>query len=259
MAERDPVLADLRSGLVTRDTPASEGPTDLAEILGYRFADTGLLQQAFTHSSAFGSAAGRHRSLSYERLEFLGDRVLGLVIAEMLYQRFPEETEGALARRLAELARKETIARVALSLDLGRHLVISRGEEEGGGRDNPSLLADVCEAVIGALYLDGGLGPAKAFIERNWRKLLAEDVRPPKDAKTALQEWAQGSGLPLPSYRIRSSEGPPHDPVFEVEVAVEGRPPVAGTGRSRRAAEQAAAAALLAAVAPEAIGSRTSD
>jgi ribonuclease-3 len=221
---------------------------DLAEILGHRFADPTLLQQAFTHSSAFGAAAARRRGLSYERLEFLGDRVLGLVVAEMLYRAFPDESEGALARRLAELARKETIARVASALDLGRHLVVSRGEEEGGGRGNPSLLADACEAVIGALYLDGGLAPAKAFVERHWWPLLSEDVRPPKDAKTALQEWAQGSGLPLPVYRIKSSAGPPHEPVFEVEVVVEGRPPVTGSGRSRRAAEQAAAAALLAEV-----------
>src|SRR3546814_13432491 len=118
----------------------------------------------------------------------LGDRVLGLVVAEMLYRAFPNETEGALARRLAELARKESIARVAASLDLGRHLVISRGEEEGGGRKNPSLLADVCAAVIGAMYLDGGLAPAKAFVERHWQALLAEDTRPPKDAKTAPQD-----------------------------------------------------------------------
>ncbi len=248
MADRHPVLADLRSGLVTSGSSAPSGSPDLAEVLGYHFADPTLLQQAFTHSSAFGAAAGRRRGVSYERLEFLGDRVLGLIVAEMLYQAFPEESEGALARRLAELARKESIAGVAESLDLGRHLVISRGEEESGGRRNPSLLADACEAVIGAMYLDGGLAPAKAFVERHWRPLLAHDVRPPKDAKTALQEWAQGSGLPLPAYRIRSSEGPPHDPVFEGEVAVEGRPPAVGSGRSRRAADQAAAAALLDAV-----------
>jgi ribonuclease-3 len=231
---------------VTRDAATSPAPGDLAEILGHRFADPALLAQAFLHSSAFGTAATRRRGASNERLEFLGDRVLGLVVSEMLYQAFPEESEGALARRLAELARKETIARVAQSLDFGRHLVISRGEEDSGGRTNPSLLADACEAVIGALYLDGGLAAAKAFVERHWRPLLAEDVRPPKDAKTALQEWAQGAGLPLPLYRITGSEGPPHDPVFAVEVAVEGRPPVAGSGRSRRAAEQAAAAAMLA-------------
>ncbi len=248
MADRHPLLADLRSGLVTRDAATPLQPGDLAEILGHRFAEPALLTQAFTHSSAFGAAATRRRGSSYERLEFLGDRVLGLVVAEMLYDAFPEESEGALARRLAELARKETIARVAQSLGLGRHLVISRGEEEGGGRTNPSLLADACEAVVGALYLDGGLAPAKAFIVRHWRPLLAEDIRPPKDAKTALQEWAQGSGLPLPAYRITASEGPPHDPVFAVEVAVEGRAPVTGSGRSRRAAEQAAAAALLAEV-----------
>jgi len=221
------------------------GPERLAHILGHRFADPALLRQALTHPSAFGGTPAHRRGPSYERLEFLGDRVLGLVIADMLYRTFPEESEGALARRLAELARKETIARVARTLGLGDYLVVSRSEEEGGGRSNPSLLADACEAVMGALYLDGGLPAARAFIEKHWRPLLIEDARPPKDAKTALQEWAQGRGLPLPVYRVRSAEGPPHEPVFEVEVIVEGRSPVVGTGRSRRAAEQAAAAALL--------------
>lgn len=248
MAHRHAVRTDLRHHLVSGHPASAAGLAELAERLGHPFADPALLQQAFTHSSAFGTAAGRRRGMSYERLEFLGDRVLGLVLSEMLYRAFPHESEGALARRLAELARKETIARVANALDLGRHLILSRGEEEGGGRANPSLLSDACEAMIGALYLDGGLAPAKRFIERYWQPILAEDARPPKDAKTALQEWAQGSGLPLPVYRIRSSEGPPHEPVFEVEVLVEGRAPVTGTGRSRRAAEQAAASALLAEV-----------
>lgn len=231
-----------------RENAASAGPQSLADRLGHRFNDPVLLQQALTHSSAFGAVPARRRGISYERLEFLGDRVLGLVVADMLYRAFPEESEGALARRLAELARMETIARVARTIGLGAHLVVSRSEEEGGGRENPSLLADACEAVMGALFLDGGLDAARRFIERHWRALLSEDVRPPKDAKTALQEWAQGRGLPLPAYRIRSAEGPPHEPVFEVEVSIEGRAPMAGTGRSRRAAEQEAAAALLAEV-----------
>ncbi len=246
MAVGDPLRADLRFGTVTGRSSAPNRPSSLREILGHRFADPDLLQQALTHPSTFGAAAGRRHGASYERLEFLGDRVLGLVVADMLYRSFPGESEGPLARRLAELARKEAIARVAESIDLGRHLVLSRGEEDGGGRQNPSLLADACEAVIGALYLDGGLEAARVFIEREWQPLLEENTRPPKDAKTALQEWAQGSGLPLPSYRIVASEGPPHDPVFEVEVEVAGRPPVTGSGRSRRAAEQAAASALLA-------------
>ncbi|HLB80514.1 MAG TPA: putative dsRNA-binding protein, partial [Dongiaceae bacterium] len=129
---------------------------------------------------------------------------------------------------------------------LGDHLVLSRGEAEGGGRDNPSLLADACEAVIGALYLDGGLAPAARFIGRYWRPLMEAEARPPQDAKTALQEWAQGLGLPLPVYDTVAREGPPHAPLFAVELRVEGQPPVVGRGRSKRAAERAAAAALLA-------------
>lgn len=248
MAYGDPVLAHLRYGLVSSGPPGSGDLESLAARLGHEFRDPALLRQALTHSSAFGAVPARRRGTSYERLEFLGDRVLGLVVADMLYRAFPEESEGALARRLAELARMETIARVARAIGLGEHLVVSRSEEESGGRENPSLLADAGEAVMGALYLDGGLEAARAFIERHWQALLYEDVRPPKDAKTALQEWAQGRGLPLPVYRVRGAEGPPHEPVFDVEVSVEGQPPVSGNGRSRRAAEQAAAAALLAAV-----------
>jgi ribonuclease III len=231
---------------VSNDVTDPPGQQSLAEILGHRFDDPVLLQQALTHSSAFGAMPARRRGVSYERLEFLGDRVLGLVVADMLYRAFPDESEGALARRLAELARMETIARVARTIRLGAYMVVSRSEEEGGGRENPSLLADACEAVMGALYLDGGLAVARHFIERHWHPLLHEDIRPPKDAKTALQEWAQGRGLKLPAYSIRSAEGPAHEPVFEIEVAVEGQKPVVGTGRSRRAAEQAAAASLLA-------------
>ncbi|MBL8708691.1 MAG: ribonuclease III [Rhodospirillaceae bacterium] len=189
-----------------------------------------------------------------QRLEFLGDRVLGLIVAEMLFNQFPAEDEGALAKRFAALVRQEGLAQVAQDLDIGRFLTLSRGEEESGGRDNPATLADACEAIIGALYLDGGIAAARRFIERHWQKMMAAELMPPQDAKTALQDWAQAAGLKLPRYSVIRSEGPPHDPVFEIEAMVEGHAPARGTGRSKRAAEQAAATQLLASVRPSPAG-----
>ena len=209
------------------------------QTLGHRFARPGLLGLALTHSSA--PSNGR----SNQRLEFLGDRVLGLVVAQALYERFPDEEEGALAPRLAALVRRDTLARVARDIGLGGHVVMSQGEEESGGRDNPSILADACEAVIAALYLDGGMESAQQFIRRHWLPLMEEDQSPPKDAKTKLQEWAQGRGLALPKYTETGRQGPAHAPVFSVQVSVEGADPAAATGPSKRAAEQAAASALL--------------
>jgi len=218
----------------------------LADVCGHHFASAELLRGALTHPSA----AGRRRDAqakqrSYERLEFLRDRVLGLVLTDLLLHAFPAEPEGALARRLAALAREDTLAGVATTAGLGPHLTLSRAEAAGGGRDNPAILADACEAMIGALYLDGGLAAAAAFIRRYWEPPMAAEARPPQDAKTALQEWAQAAGLPLPMYRTVRTEGPPHEPLFAVEVQVAGRPPASATGRSKRTAEQAAAGALL--------------
>lgn len=215
----------------------------LADTVGHRFQRVDLLDEALTHSSI--ASRGHRQRPSYERLEFLGDRVLGLVVAEMLITRFPQEAEGALARRLAALVRRESLVRVAEEIDLGGHLALSKAEEDAGGRANPAILADCCEAVIGALYLDGGLDVAAAFVRRHWRRLMEESTTPPKDAKTALQEWAQGLGKPLPVYEMVAMQGPPHDPIFEVAVRVEGMGPETAQGPSKRAAEQAAATAML--------------
>ncbi len=216
----------------------------LCKALDYRFRQPGLLRDALTHPSVT-TGRGAKKGGDYERLEFLGDRVLGLVVADMLFNRFPDENEGALARRHAALVRRETLARVALILGLDAALAVSRGEEESGGRANPSMLADCCEAVLGAVFADGGLDPAAAIIRLHWEALMAESATPPKDAKTALQEWAQGRGKPLPTYETLGMEGPPHDPKFLVSVRVDGLDPMNGRGSSKRAAEQAAAAAML--------------
>ncbi len=240
MAARDPLRAAVRRHRVTGgDATTETGLRALAERLDHRFAEPALLHQALTHRSA------ATKSSTYERLEFLGDRVLGLVVAHMLFEAFPREAEGALAKRYAVLVRRDTLAEVARRLDLGGCLLLARNEEEAGARRNASLLADACEAVIAALYLDGGLSAAEAFVRRHWRPLLNAGTAPPEDPKTALQEVMQGRGLPLPVYRTVNAAGPPHDPVFEIEVEVEGHPPARAKGRSKRGAATAAAALLL--------------
>jgi len=218
----------------------------LAQLLGHEFTNQDLLAEALTHPSALARRGGKRRH--YERLEFLGDRVLGLVVAELLWRRFPNEAEGELTRRHADLVRRDAVAEVAHALGLKPHLIVSPSEDAAGVRDNPRVLADVCEAVIAALYLDGGLAVAAAFVERWWEARLRASGAPPRDPKTALQEWAQKRGLPIPVYRTVPGDGPAHRRIFTVTVRVEGLPPATATGRSKRAAETAAAAAALAAL-----------
>jgi ribonuclease-3 len=216
----------------------------LENALGHRFSDPSLLEQALTHRSV--EAAERQ---DYERLEFLGDRVLALVVTEMLMQSFPTEREGSLAKRLAALVRQETLAAVSREIGLGAHVRLSRGEAEGGGRENETILADVCEAVIAAIYRDGSLAAARLFIERYWRERVLAGDAPPQDAKTTLQEWAQGRGLALPSYVVVARVGPDHAPAFTVRVAIAGGPSAEGEGPSKRVAEQAAAQRALESIA----------
>ncbi|MGQ0661997.1 MAG: ribonuclease III [Pseudomonadota bacterium] len=211
-------------------------------ILGHRFADPELLDAALAHSSLGRRGPAANSGAAFERLEFLGDRVLGLVIAQLLFEAFPGEAEGGLARRHAVLVSRETLARVARAIELGRYLKVAKSE---AGRRTPAVLADALEAVVAALALDGGLAPARAFIARHFEPLLSAAFAPPSDAKTALQEWAQGRGKPLPVYRTLKTEGPAHRPRFAVEAIIEGLAPEIAHGPSKRAAERAAAAALL--------------
>jgi ribonuclease-3 len=231
---------------------ATAATDDLSTTLRHEFAQPALLTEALTHASALGRAQ-RHgpRQRGYERLEFLGDRVLGLVVAEMLYRRFPDEAEGPLTRRHTQLVRRESLTEVARAIDLGRHVILSSGEQAARTADSGGILADVCEAVIAALYLDGGLPVAARFIERHWAARIEAESTPPRDPKTALQEWAQGRGLPLPLYETVKTEGPAHQRHFTVSVTVATLSPETATGASKRAAEIAAAAALLAQIAPE--------
>jgi ribonuclease III len=227
---------------------AAAGFAALEETLGHRFAQKDLLIEALTHPSAV-----RRRDIArrgYERLEFLGDRVLGLIVAELLWRRFPDDAEGEMTRRHAHLVRREALAEVAQALDLGAQLLVSKGEDSAGVRKNKSVLADACEAVIAALYLDGGLEVARPFIEQRWEKRLGEVVSLRRDPKTALQEFVQGRGFPLPAYRTVATEGPAHKRRFTVTVKVEGLDgaTASASGSSKRAAEIAAAAAALAAL-----------
>jgi len=227
---------------MTKQTPVDSG---LVERLGYRFCDGGLLIKALTHPSVTEGRSKR-RFTDYERLEFLGDRVLGVVVAELLYKSYPSDPEGDLAKRFAALVREETLAQVARAIDLGRFLRLSPGEDGAGGRDNPRVLADACEALIGAVYLDGGFEKAHGLVNRLWNPLLSDSSSPPpKDAKTRLQEWAQARGLGLPCYRIADQGGPAHNPLFMVEVTVQDHACAMGRGASKRAAEQDAADSFL--------------
>lgn len=209
--------------------------------LGHRFADPGLLRDALTHRSATTGRA----ELGYERLEFLGDRVLGLCVAAMLYRHFEREPEGKLAVRHTDLVRRETLAEIARHLDIGPYIAMSRDAEGSGGRDNTTVLSDVMEALLAALFLDGGLAAAETCVERLWAERMRTTDRPPRDAKTRLQEWALGRGLPLPSYAMLDRTGPDHAPTITVSCVVEGVGRSEARGGSKRAAEQSAAEAML--------------
>jgi ribonuclease-3 len=215
----------------------------LESRIGYRFKDLTLLDCALTHISAMSGP--RNPAGSYQRLEFLGDHVLGLVVSDMLFQAFPRANEGDLSRRLADLVRKETCAEIARSIDLGSAIKLGPSEANAGGRQRVAILGDVCEALIGAIYLDGGYAAATRLIERLWAERMRKTEGPPRDAKTMLQEWAQARGLPTPIYREVARTGPHHDPEFRIAVELPDRPPAEGLGRSKRVAEQAAAAAML--------------
>lgn len=255
-----------RDALPTQDTPADGGAQPavtgdvvgvaakpgkrrrrgIAELegrIGYTFADPALLDLALTHVSALAGA--RNRGGTYQRLEFLGDHVLGLVVSDMLFRAFPKANEGELSRRLADLVRQEACAEVARAMDIGAVIRLGTPEANSGGRMRTAILADVCEALVGAVFLDGGYSAAAALVEQFWGERMRTPVRPLRDPKTVLQEWAQARGLPTPSYREVERTGPHHNPEFRVAVELPELTSAEGVGRSKRAAEQAAAAAML--------------
>jgi len=239
LAVRDPLVT-----LVSAYSLSALEP-DLAVVFGHRFARPELLREALTHRSAARERRGSGSSAgSNERLEFVGDRVLGLLIAEWVAERFPREQEGDLGRRLAYLVSQPVLAEVAEQIGLGPMLSVSAGEARAGVKNRATVLADALEAAIGALYVDGGLASARAFVRRAWDAAMQSQKAPPVDPKTGLQEWAQGRGLPLPIYRVLSRSGPPHKPTFEVGVSV-GDATGNGVAGTKRAAERLAAEDLL--------------
>jgi ribonuclease-3 len=210
--------------------------------IGHKFAEQALLERALTHISAL---SGGNRANSYQRLEFLGDHVLGLAISDMLYRAFPKADEGELSRRLADLVRKETCAEVARAMNLGPALKLGSSESNAGGRLRTTILGDACEALVGAVFLDGGYKAAAQLVKRFWEERMLKPLRPLRDPKTMLQEWAQARAMPTPAYQELARTGPHHKPNFSVAVVLPGREPAEGSGTSKRAAEQAAAAAML--------------
>ena len=212
-----------------------------ADRLGHKFDRIGLLDRALTHPSISGPMTPDN-----QRFEFLGDRVLGLVIAEVLFDRYPDEAEGVLAPRLNDLVRKETCAEIALAVGIDQVLRLGKSESQTGGRRKKAILGDAMEAVIAAVFLDAGLAAAREMILRLWKdRIEAQGDTPPMDAKTMLQEWAQSRSMRPPRYNLISREGPDHAPVFTIAVVLETGETANAQAKSKRAAEQAAAAQLL--------------
>ena len=225
----------------------AEAVSKLAERLGYVFKDPRLLERALTHSSvAEGVQQPSKRIGDNERLEFLGDRVLGLLVADRLTQAFPEANEGQLSARLHSLVDKSACARVGERLGLGAALRLSPGETKSGGRRKAGVIADAVEAVLAAVYRDGGLAAAKQVFDKAWAEEFSSPPAPAlTNPKSALQEWAQSKGNPLPTYKIVERTGSDHAPTFKVEVVVQGYDAALATGHSRQEAEKAAAVALM--------------
>lgn len=214
----------------------------LEAALAYQFKSRSLLEQALTHASVRG---GKTAPADNERLEFIGDRVLGLVIAEALIATYPDAREGELARRFNRLVRGRTCAAIARDIGVGPALTLSESEAGAGGRDKETILADAMEALLGAVFVEAGFDTARRVLLALWAPYIEESPRAGRDAKSELQEWAQGQGLPLPEYAEMSRSGPDHAPYFVSRVSIDGRYAAHGEGKSKRAAEQAAATALL--------------
>jgi ribonuclease-3 len=223
-----------------------KGIRDLCLRIGYEFQNRELLILALTHPSVDRkSTHSKIDHFSYERLEFLGDRVLGLIVAELLFHRFPQESEGSLAKRHAALVCGEALAKISLHIGLDQMIKLGKSEEESDGRQNKATLADACEALLGAIYADGGIEPVKRIISSLWDQMIAEAKTPPRDPKSVLQEWVQGRGMDLPLYSVVKTEGPAHAPLFTVRLTIDGFLTVESIGKSKRVAEQEVAKKLL--------------
>jgi ribonuclease III len=225
----------------------TEAVAELQRRLGHEFSDRALLDRALTHASVGEGGMPHGKPVpDNQRMEFLGDRVLGLLVADRLCRDFPEADEGQLSSRLHSLVDKTACARVGHRLDLGAALRLSPGETKTGGRRKDGIVADAVEAVLAAVWLDGGIDAARAVFERAWAEELAAPAAPRlANPKSALQEWSQAQGRPLPSYEVIKRTGSDHAPTFTVQVSIKGLEPLTAQGRSRQEAEKAAAVAML--------------
>ncbi len=215
---------------------------ELQRTIGYTFENTKTLHEALTHPSI---RSIHKKKTSYQRLEFLGDTVLSMVIAELLFVTFPNENEGDLSRRHIELVKGNTLAKVATQIKLGDFICMSNSERENGGIKNIRNLENTMEALIASIYIDGGIEDAKNFILKYWKPILSAMKSPPENVKSKLQEWAQQNALPIPTYRTVSTTGPPHSPLFSIELQLQGFTPVVVIAKSKRQGEQLAADKML--------------
>lgn len=213
----------------------------LESALSYTFKDPQILQQALTHPSL---KIGR-KVADYERLEFLGDSIIGFVVSDIIFKNYATEDEGKLAKRKAAIVSRDSLADIARKLNLNAHMILSHGEESLGGRNNPANLENVMEALVAALYLDGGIEVAKAFIQRKFANTIDAMITPPKDPKSTLQEWAQSKGLELPRYDLVEMSGPSHLPQITIKLTINGLEPVTTTAGSKKDAERIAAEKML--------------
>ena len=223
---------------------------DLEAAIGYRFRNIALLQNALTHSS-HANERWHNSLMSNERLEFLGDSILGMVVAEYLYRNFPDRPEGDLTRMRADMVCETSLAAIANQLELGKHLLLGRGEEQGGGRGRASILADAVESVIAACFLDGGMEAARGFIQRFVLTNVPVKKLHNVDYKTVLQELVQQKKNQVLSYALVGESGPDHDKQFQVEVSLNGKPVGMGSGSSKKRAEQDAAHSAIQALFPD--------
>jgi len=208
------------------------------DLCGYKFKDPGLLERALTHPSLSGK-------INYQRMEFLGDRVIGLIIADWLLERFPDEAEGKLNSRFTQLVRKETLAEICLEMDIRDRIRMTPSADSDGTREKVAILSDICEAVIGAVYIDGGIDSACKLIHSYWKTRIDAGSVDLRDSKTQLQEWAQARGIAIPEYDMVGRSGPDHNPIFTIEVRLGSGMTATGEGTSKRAGEQEAAGTLL--------------
>ncbi len=216
----------------------------ISKVINYQFTDHAILEEALTHPSV-NKRNSEDQIVSYERLEFFGDSILNMVVSAMLFKMFPEEKEGALAKRKTDLVCGSTIANVAKEIELGNFIIMNNSERCNGGKCNLKNLENSLEALIGAIYIDGGLESVEKFIIRHWEKLAKDILDPPQDPKTSLQEWTQKNKLPLPEYELVKQTGPAHNPEFTISIFIENYGKVSACASSKKIAEQKAAELML--------------